>query len=220
MRSFFLLAAAWIGMVGATPASSASITVTSLADFDTSVGSAMTTTDTFSNVIEGGFTITFDSGVTSSISGVSDVTEAARKNQVSSLGFLGDIKGPRLGGSVIIWRFGAPVIGFGADFSGVEQIDVSIDGGSSFIDINTEIGGTTGFFGLVDTMTPFSQVLFSVRPDASDALDNDFFFADDLIFARPAPALVPLPTAAWLLLSGLGAMGAIRLRRGKAAGNS
>ncbi len=67
-------------------------------------------------------------------------------------------------------------------------------------DSTVAVGGPLGFFGV------YSSVLFDsvqVR-DVTNTIDNEFF--GDFLISKP-PAVVPLPAAGWLLVSGLAALG-------------
>ena len=195
-----LLAAA-MTVIGAG-AQAAPVTVTSVAAFNAAIGSATTTTDTFSNNIPGGVEITFDSGVVSTLAG-GDLSFADLDHRVQSGVFDGVLDG---GGNTtaltLTWTFPMPVIGFVAQFLRVEVLDVTIPGSGQVFDLNTEIGGRDGFFGLVDTAAPFTQIQFSIQSDPF----VDFFEIDNLTFAA-APAGADVPEPGTLALFGLGLAG-------------
>ena len=210
-----LLAAAMT--VIAAGAQAAPMTVTSVADFNAAIGSATTTTDTFSNDIDpGGVEITFDSGVVSTLAG-GNLGHAHGDNRVRRQTFYGDVYGDgRFGALTLTWTFPMPVIGFvaefGAEFGSVERLDVTIPGSGQFFDINTEIGGGDGVFGLVDIAAPFTQIQFSVQ----NSHISDFFLIDNLTFAA-APVGADVPEPGTLALFGLGLAG-LALRRAAAVG--
>ena len=178
------------------------ITVTSLSDFNTAIDTAPTTSDPFDNDIAGGVSITFDSAVTSSLSG-GLLTNAADDNQVSGGSFLGEVDGDGLGAPLILtWTFPQAVVGVGVDFVITGRLDATIVGSGVITDIGNTIGGRSGFFGLVDTMNPFTQVQLFVFDNSR----NDSFSADNLIFAA-APLVLPEPGTLAVFLFGLAGLG-------------
>ncbi|MCG8690470.1 MAG: hypothetical protein MI806_04600 [Minwuiales bacterium] len=160
--------------------------VKSVADFQAAIGKAETITDTFSNDIPGAVEITFDSGVVSTLVG-GEQGFANEDNAVSGGRFAGGMDGNGIGGALsLAWTFPMPVIGFVAEFVLNEfvRLDVSIPGSGRFFDVNTETGEERGIFGLVDTVTPFTQIQFSVL----DSILVDNFSIDKLTFAAAPTA--------------------------------
>ena len=189
-------------LVPAKPSPAAVITVSSLADFNTAIGTAPTTGDAFTNAIAGGLSIEFDSGVVSTLSG-GFVGNAAQDNQVSGGTFGGEVDGDGVSAPLILtWTFPSPVIAVGIDFAIIGRLDATIAGSGQVFDIFSEGGGRAGFFGLVDTMAPFTQVQFLVFDNSR----NDSFTADNLIFAA-APLVLPEPATLALFALGLAGLG-------------
>lgn len=213
LRAVFLGAVLLGVIMGAMrPAEATVISVTSLTDFNTAVGSAPTTSDPFDNDIAGGLSITFDSGVVSSLSG-GFLGNPAQDNQVSGGTFLGEVDGDMDSSTatapmVMTWTFPNPVIGFGLDFAITGRLDAAIVGSGQIFDIGNTIGGRSGFFGLVDTMAPFTQVQFTV----DNNFRNDLFNGDNLIFAA-APIVLPEPGTLALFALGLGSLALIGYRK-------
>ena len=186
----------------AQDARAALITVTSLTDFNAAIGAAPTTVDPFGTDITGGLSITFDSGVVSTLSG-GLLTGAAQDNQVIGGQFVGEVDGDGMDAPLVMtWTFPVSVIGFGIDFNTSGRLDAEIIGSGQIVDIGNTIGGATGFFGLVDAVTPFSQVEFTVFDNSR----NDEFTGDNLIFASAATAQA-VPEPGTLALFGLGLAG-------------
>ena len=89
----------------------APITVTSLGDFNTAIGTTPTTSDPFDNAIAGGLSITFDSGVDSTLSG-GVLTDAAQDNLVTGGQFFGEVDGNGDEAALVLtWTFPSPVVG-------------------------------------------------------------------------------------------------------------
>lgn len=194
--------------VPAKPSEAALITVTSLADFNTAIGGAPTTSDPFSTDIPGGLSITFDSGVDSTLSG-GVLTNAAQDNLVTGGRFSGEVDGNGdTAALVLTWTFPIPVVGVGVDFTNLSRLDATVVGSGQVFDIGTVVGGTSGFFGLVDTMAPFTEIRFTIENNFRD----DQFNADNLIFAA-APLVLPEPGSLTVFLIGLAGLGFIGLVR-------
>jgi len=197
-----------VSFLAAAPAQAVPTVVTSLADFNVAIGGASTTTDPFDNAIPGGVFISFDSGIDSTLAG-GNLGFALVDNRVFDGNFDGGVDGNGSGGALTLtWDFPFPVIGFAFDIFGAAFVDVTIVGSGTFFDISTEIGGLNGFFGIVDAVTPFSAVEFSLQNSSS----FDSFEVDNLVFAR-APAAVPEPATLALFGAGLLGMGFLRRRR-------
>ena len=167
-------AALWASSAEAIPTP-----VDSLAAFNAAIGGATTTTDPFDNAIAGAVSITFDTGVMSTLAG-GNLGFVEFDNRVIGGEYMGTLDGDGAGAPLTLtWIFPFPVIGFGAEFQDVALQDATILGTGTFFDINTVMGGEDGFFGIVDTMTPFTSVQFSIQ--ASTFFDS--FDADNLVFA-------------------------------------
>ena len=203
-----------LGMSGLTLGGSqaAPITVTSLNEFNSAIGAVPVTTETFSNDITGAVEITFDSGVVSTAAG-GFLGAVSADNRVSNGLFRGGLSG---GGNTapltLTWTFPVPVIGFIADFGSTTILGVTILGSGEVFDLFTEIGASSGAFGLIDSQTPFGQIQFSIQNVAS----VDLFDIDNLRFAA-APPVAAVPEPGTLALFGLGLAGFALARRRKVA---
>lgn len=203
----------------ASTAQAAPMTLTSLAEFNTAIAGASTNTETFDNDIPGQVSITFDNGTTSTLSG-GTLSFPEFDNVVTGGVFQGTVVEFGLGAKLLTLDFGAPVIGFGADFisggnpdllaggdnSGVE---LSVDDGVTFFDLTDVLGASEGFLGVVDLMAPFQTVQF--RNNTVD-LTTGVFGIDNLILASTDTAAVPVPASALLLAAALGGLGVLRRR--------
>ncbi|MEM1331782.1 MAG: VPLPA-CTERM sorting domain-containing protein [Planctomycetota bacterium] len=199
-------------------AQAAPVTVTSLAEFNTVIGGASTSTETFDNDIPGRVSITFDNGTTSTLSGGS-LDFAASDNVVSGGMFQGTVDGGGSDGALLLTLdFGAPVIGFGADFTSGGNSDLigednsavefSVDDGVTFFDLTDVLGASEGFLGVLDPTAPFQTVQFRSN---STSVDDGSFGVDNLVLASDTAA-VPVPASALLLAAAFGGLGVLRRR--------
>ena len=189
------------GSAQATP-----IAVNTLDAFNSAIGAAPTTTESFTNDVAGAVDITFDTGVVSTIAG-GNLSYPELDNVVEFGYFTGGVDGDgSFSALTLTWTFPVPVVGFIADFRDIDLVDATIPGSGQFFDLLTEVEGDDAFFGglfgLVDTATPFTQIQFSVQSSTS----FDQFYADDLIFAAAA-TVTAVPEPATFLLFGLGLLG-------------
>ncbi|MEM6934139.1 MAG: VPLPA-CTERM sorting domain-containing protein [Pseudomonadota bacterium] len=219
MRHLTIVAAILI----ASAAQATPVTVMSLEEFNTAIGGASTSTETFDNEVPGGVSITFDDGTTSTLAG-GNLDFAEFDNLVTGGVFQGVVEGGGeiVGALLLTFDFGAPVIGFGADFtsggnsdpalgpdndnSGVE---FSVDGGVTFFDLTDMLGASEGFLGVVDLMAPFQTVQF--RNNSTNVTEGSFG-VDNLVLASSDTAAVPVPASALLLAAALGGLGVLRRR--------
>ncbi len=202
----------------AVSAAQAAAVITSLTDFNAAIGTAATAT--FDNDIPGAVSITFGTGTTSTLSG-GNLTFASTDNTVVGGRFEGLARFNGSGGAVLLtWDFGAPVIGFGADFGSGTSIggtnnalEFSVDGGTTFFDLTAQLGGDSGFRGYVDSAAPFQTVLFRDSDTVDDQVFRAVFNADNLVTASASDIeVIPLPAGLPLLLAGLGAVALLRRR--------
>lgn len=128
------------------------------------------------------------------------------------------------GGSFVI-DFSAPVAAFGfygvdiGDFGGQLQLQLN-DTANTLLTVNNTIGssGSTGgsvlFYGIIisDLTEQFSQVTFNMSTG-----QGDFFAFDDMTVGSREQAIVPVPAAGALLLSGMALAGITAVRRKRSA---
>lgn len=199
----------------AASASASTVTFfTDKASFDAATTGVTFTTDDFSTDIAAAESITFSSGVTSTLRG-GDITIAVTfgDNQVGSSRYSSVTDGGgSFGAETIDWLFPSAVTAIAFDYS-----DVDLGG------LNIQVGGVTrdvvnsgistfqdGFLGLVST-----TALTSLTFGNSGSSSPDLFQLDNLQFGAAAsdPSVIPLPAALPLLLAGLGGLGLLRARR-------
>lgn len=173
-------------------------------------------TETFDQAIMRAPSITFGSGVTATAS-TPDVP--LTQNEVSNGSYVGFVR--RDGFRDITFDFGMPISGFGADFtSGLSNTSLMVtgrfDGMSETVSIADAVG-QQGFFGLTST-TAFQSVSFRTNAGAflfgaPTPFGGESFQVDNLTALDDAGvAPIPLPATGFLLIAGLGGLGALRRR--------
>lgn len=180
------------------------LVVTSLEDFNKAFSD--TKTDTFSNDISSEESITFDSGVVSTLSERFTLAREPFLNLVTDGQFTSILSHRgEFAASSLTFNFPVPVIGFGGIFSDVDIIDVYINHPISspvLFDIEIEnpdtLTSSGGFFGLIHSSEPFSSITFAIN----NSIGSDYFRIDNLTYASNASA-VPIPAAIWLMISAL-----------------
>ena len=124
-----------------------------------------------------------------------------------------------LAGEAFSVEFSAPVSAFGfygtdiGDFNGqlkirlIDSSDVSVD---KLVE-STQNGpdGSLLFWGFIDPTATYKKIEFDFTAEGADGFGFDDFVVGDPKQISP----VPLPAAAWLLLSGLGGLGFLGRRR-------
>ncbi|MBW4657423.1 MAG: PTPA-CTERM sorting domain-containing protein [Drouetiella hepatica Uher 2000/2452] len=186
--------------------------------WETALGGAVVTTDTFSNNIPNARTITFDSGVVSTGNGTgSFLNTVGDTDSISIAGrYNGDSDGQGDNSSIfdsITWTFPQAIVGFGADwFSTATAEGVTITGnfdgtGNQTASFRSILGAPgTGFLGIIGTSS-FSTITFSTETQGIPT--DDLFSADDLAFASANSPAIPTPA----VLPGLIGMGLAALRK-------
>ena len=128
--------------------------------------------------------------------------------------------------TTITWLFPTDIVGFFADFESATfaQFEVldSSDNVLGTVKISDfipppQFGSSNGPLGVVDLATPFNQIRWSAIPGVNFELFgvNSFQYTD----GTPAPDIIPLPAPALMLVSGIVALGALRIRRITATGS-
>ncbi len=204
-------AAVGIALAIATPASA--VLIHSDATFDRTTWEnnvpGIITNNPIDNATPSAMVINLGFGVTSTASNLNGF-----QHEVSTAG--GQPPGnkfvARIGDNAIMsvtWDFGSPIIAFGADWLGAQNIFVTADfdgtGPQSF-EVDAQIGSASGFLGFIGT-TPFSSVTLSGRAN------GDFFSVDNLSFAAAPSGNVPEPSTLALIGFGLAGLGFARKRR-------
>jgi hypothetical protein len=175
----------------------------------TALGGSLTK-DPFENDIASALSITFDSGVVSTLSDPSGLDFS--DNRVEGGAYHSAVEGDSgYASRLITWEFPFPIFAVGMDFFEVTadrlQIDANFDGtGVQQFEVFSSIGGKNGFLGFIGT-SAFSDLIFSDSISLTDA-----FGGRNLAFAA-AVAAVPEPASFFLTGVGLIAMSLLRIRR-------
>ncbi|TQV77932.1 PEP-CTERM sorting domain-containing protein [Denitrobaculum tricleocarpae] len=195
-------------------AQAAPIAVTDLDAFNSAIGGAAVTLDTFDTNNFGETSITFESGVVSTRVGVNSGFIPVLDNGVSGSRYRGNVHGGRFNLAELVWTFPVPVVGFIADFSDVGlPIEATISGSGQKFDIADVMGGRDGSFGLLDSMAPFTEIRFSMREGLPA---SGYLFIDNLRFAAaPSAVSVSEPGTLAILATGLAGFALAGRRRRK-----
>ncbi|GBF79655.1 PEP-CTERM sorting domain-containing protein [Aphanothece sacrum] len=136
-------------------------------------------TDTFSNDIASAQSITLDSGIVSTNSGPITLPNSFNNNSVSGGVYNNATQaGNGTASNTITWVFPSlKTWAFGADFISVNDGGLTLTGnfdgtGDQTLSVFAEIGGGTGFLGIVG-MTKFDSVVFGNNSDIVDGFGID-----------------------------------------------
>lgn len=166
------------------------------ADYDAALNTARLRTalsDPFDNKIDGDSTITFDSGVTSTLQNYG----GGNDNRVGSKEYFGSAG--RASGRETTWDFPFAINAFSFDIQGsnsglaIKGLFDGSDQGSKTVVFDTVGDPNSGykFFGLIGDST-FNSFTFFDSTITTKPNPNDFNFkVDDLTAAVPTPALLP-----------------------------
>lgn len=94
-----------------------------------------------------------------------------------------------------------------------------LGGGTVDLDVGNTVGsggspnGALLFFGFIDIVDSYTSIAFLNVPGSSDVFGFDDMIIGDRQQITDPPSEVPLPAGLPLLLAGLGAIGALRMRR-------
>jgi len=190
----FIAIMALAGWAGAAQA--LIMTYNNLADWTNAIGGAAVVSDPFNNDIAQAGSITFDSGVVSSVLGI-----FFDDNSVYGGKFNMAVAGDGVFATPFNdWLFPNPIFAFGFNFTDVRAgaASVLIDDGSGPVNfaLYSVGGGSPGFAGFVSDIGMFSHIRFNDQESGTDAYD-----LDNLVFAESVPA------PATLALFGLGLAG-------------
>ncbi|MGF1500175.1 MAG: VPLPA-CTERM sorting domain-containing protein [Paracoccaceae bacterium] len=186
---------------------------TDRAAWEAAVGGATITEDGFDNDIADADSITFDSGVVSTNSGG---TRFLVDNMIDDGIYENAVDGDGAQASLLItWTFPEAIFAFGADWddttnAGILTVTGNFDGmGDETVNFGSVLGDPgEGFLGIVG-MGDFTQIAFGTAL----ATEGEIFDADNLVFAAAPDGVIPLPAGLVLMLTGLGAFGALRATR-------
>ncbi len=166
---------------------------TDRAAWEAAIAGATITTDPFDNNIAQGQSITLDSGI------ISTNSDPVRfdDNSVSGGIYLNATDGDGIGGSeTITWDFPEPISAFAADFTNVDDGDLTLTGnfdgtGDVTLTVFDEIGGEDGFLGIVGEAN-FSSIVFGNNTTSADVfqIDNASFATQSTSESVPEPSSI------------------------------
>lgn len=200
-------------LLGLAAPGSAYTTLTNRSNWQAALSGPIVT-DTFSTPINSAQTITLDSGIISMNSGPAVLPNVFNNNSVGVVTSGVNVydNATQAGGgtasNTVTWLFPSAVTAFGADFIGAGTGRLSLAGdfdglGLQTLIVNTTIGGSDGFLGIIGT-APFTSIVLG-----NPSTQVDSFSIDNASFA-PVPGVPgPLP----LLGSSLAFGWSRRLRR-------
>ncbi|HAX77471.1 MAG TPA: PEP-CTERM sorting domain-containing protein [Cyanobacteria bacterium UBA11372] len=163
--------------------------------------SASVTTDTFSTNIPKAQTITLGSGIVSTNSFPPDISAIPFDNNAVTGGQYRNATGGDTASATITWTFPGAVRAFGADFFSVNASGLTLTGnfdgtGDQTFGLNAQIGGNTGFFGVIGNID-FGSIVFGNAGSSVDGFDIDN--ASFAVTPSQPPSSVPEPSTVMAL---------------------
>lgn len=185
-----------VWLLGLAAPGSAVTIYTNRTAWEAALSGRLIVTDTFSNPISSAQTITFDSGIVSTNSGPAVLPNTFKNNSVSEVVPGTNVydnatqAGSGTASNTVTWLFPTAVTAFGADFFGAGANRLSLNGdfdgtGLQSLIVNTTIGGSDGFLGVIGT-TSFTSIILG-----NPLTQVDSFSIDNASFA-PVPSPLPL----------------------------